>query len=65
MKSTELNTTNSDNSNPGYPFWFLDKPANFWDSLNWWQKWLVACAIVAVFALFGGMAAEILTGKHK
>lgn len=65
MKSTDLETRNSDNSNPGYPFWFLDKPGNFWDRCNWWRKWLVACAIVAVFAIFGGMAAGHLAGYGK
>jgi hypothetical protein len=54
LPATKLNTTNSDHSNPGYPFWLLDKPGNAWDRCNWWQKWLVACAIVAVFAHLAG-----------
>lgn len=48
MKSTELNTTNSDGSNPGYPFTFLDLPGNFWDRCNWWQKVLVVCGLIVL-----------------
>lgn len=56
MKSTKLNTANSDSSNPGYPFELLDAPLNFWDSLKWWQK------LFAVFAfmVIGGMVVSYL-----
>lgn len=60
--STGVHTANSDGSNPGYPFWLLDKPGNFWDRCNWWQKVLVVCAAVILCGLVGGMAASHLVG---
>lgn len=59
--STKLETGNSDFSNPGYPFTWLDEILNFWDDLSWWQAVLFVFGIVAVC----GMVAGVLTGYSK
>lgn len=42
-----------------------DAPLNFWDKCSWWQKALVAIAVVIVCCFVGGMVAGVLTGYGK